>query len=39
MRIAVIGNGRMGRMIDTVCAQAGDVQVAVSYTHLRAHET
>ncbi|MGN0995666.1 MAG: 4-hydroxy-tetrahydrodipicolinate reductase [Candidatus Ventricola sp.] len=28
MRIAVIGNGRMGRMIDTVCAQEGIVQVA-----------
>ena len=28
MRIAVIGNGKMGRMIDTVCAQAGSVQVA-----------
>ena len=28
MRIAVIGHGRMGRMIDTVCAQGGDVEVA-----------
>ena len=28
MRIAVIGNGRMGRMIDTVCAQGGDAEVA-----------
>ena len=27
MRIAVIGHGRMGRMIDTVCAQGGDVEV------------
>lgn len=28
MRIAVIGNGRMGRMIDAVCAQGGDFEVA-----------
>ena len=28
MRIAVIGNGRMGRMIDAVCAQTEDWQVA-----------
>ena len=28
MRIAVIGHGKMGRMIDTVCAQGGDVEVA-----------
>ena len=28
MRIAVIGHGKMGRMIDMVCAQGGDVEVA-----------
>lgn len=28
MRIAVIGNGRMGRMIDAVCAQDGGFEVA-----------
>ena len=28
MRIAVVGNGRMGRMIDTLCAQSGDFEVA-----------
>ena len=31
LRIGLIGNGKMGRMIDSICA--------VSYTHLRAHET
>lgn len=28
MRIAVIGNGRMGRMIDAVCAQGDEYEVA-----------
>ena len=28
MRIALIGNGRMGRMIETVCAQGDDFEVA-----------
>ena len=28
MRLALIGNGRMGRMIDTVCAQSGEMEVA-----------
>ena len=28
MRIAVIGNGRMGRMIDAVCAQENAIEVA-----------
>ena len=28
MRLAVIGNGRMGRMIDSVCAQGQDFEVA-----------
>ena len=28
MRIAVVGNGRMGRMIDTLCAQSRDFEVA-----------
>lgn len=28
MRIAVVGNGRMGRMIDEVCARGGSMQVA-----------
>jgi len=28
VRIAVIGNGRMGRMVDSVCAQGGEIQVA-----------
>jgi 4-hydroxy-tetrahydrodipicolinate reductase len=28
MRLALIGNGRMGRMIDTVCAQSGETEVA-----------
>lgn len=28
MRIAVVGNGKMGRMIDQVCAKSGDMQVA-----------
>ena len=27
MRLALIGNGRMGRMIDTVCAQSGEMEV------------
>ena len=28
MRIAVIGNGRMGRMIDSICAQNAEIQIA-----------
>lgn len=28
MRIALIGNGRMGRMIDTICAQDAQMEVA-----------
>ena len=36
-KIAVIGSGVMGMGIAAQCANAG--YKAVSYTHLRAHET
>ena len=28
MRIGIVGNGRMGHMIDTLCAQGDDFEVA-----------
>ena len=40
-KVAVIGGGTMGSGIAEVAAKSGcdTIVVAVSYTHLRAHET